>query len=124
MSVKQCKGYENIAIIHRSTELALEQVFLYVTAKTSEQRLEVVNSAHGILLQSNPANIKLVQDLPRKLSKNVCKMFVEFNMWIRCQLRNIKNIKTKEDHLKFLEEYAVGMSKYFLMMGVVSKYFT
>ena len=124
MSVKQCKGYENIASVLRSTEIACEGVLLYISAKTNDDRLKHIGNAHDLLVRANLVNITCKQDLPKRIPKEVCKMLVEFNTWIRCQLRVIKDVKTKEDHISFLQEYGWGMSKYFLWMGTASKYFT
>ena len=124
MPVKQCKGYENIGKINKSSEIAFEAVFSYISAETNDERLKCIGNAHDLLVRANPDNMKSEQDLPKRIPKDVCGMLVEFNTWIRCQLKKIKDMKTKEEHISFLQEYGWGMSKYFLWMGIASKYFS
>ena len=123
MSVKQCKGYENIGKINKSSEIAFEAVFSYISAETNDERLKCIGKAHEDLLRTNPDNMKSEQELPKRIPKDVCKMLVEFNTWIRCQLKRIKDVKTKEEHLSIVNGHALGMSKYFLWMGIATKYF-
>jgi len=123
MSVKQCKGYENIGKINKSSEIAFEAVFSYISAETNDERLKCIGNAHDLLVRANPDNMQSEQDLPKRIPKDVCKMLVEFNTWIRCQLKRIKDVKTKEEHLSIVNGHALGMSKYFLWMGIATKYF-
>ena len=123
MSVKHCKGYENIGKINKSSEIAFEAVFSYISAETNDERLKCIGTAHEDLIRTNPDNMQTEQNLPKRIPKDVCKMLVEFNTWIRCQLKKIKNVRTKEEHLSIVKEYACGMSKYFLWMGIATKYF-
>ena len=123
MSVTQCKGYENIGKINKSSEIAFDAVFSYISAETNDERLKCIRTAHDDLIRTNPDNMQTAQNLPKRIPKNVCKMLVEFNTWIRSQLKKIKNVRTKEDHLSIVREHAWGMSKYFIWMGIATKYF-
>ena len=121
--VSQCKGYENIATIIGSSEICFEHIVMYLNAESQEQRQRCIEGAHHKLLECNLETMSPYPDLDKRVSKKMCEMWIDFNIWIRRMVVKMKDVKSQDDHVNLLGEYSFGLSKYFFLMGGIVGHF-
>ena len=115
--VVQCKGYENIATIIGSCEICFEHMVMYLNSDTDSEKQRCIESSHYKLLECNPDTMTPYPDLDKRVSKKMCEMWIDFNIWIRRMVVKMKEVKSEDDHVNLLGEYSFGLSKYFFLVG-------